>query len=316
MNKKIMSFVLAVSVLFTMIFAMNITANAKIDSVKLGGNFELTMSGKFSSAEESGNIKDIKFDTERSTASGEIVKIEQKDDQIVVTCKATTVGEFVISYQRFQFSIQTFDDTWVACSNGKLITSEIAVGEMQSFVLKGRKLSNDEVYKNIRNINAVDGLKVVATEQLAEGVKVTVQGVSVTESTAVTFEEYRLVGSDDEWYPGAVIFEVTAAKDVNNCGKQLPGHAMTLVEGVAATAQKAGYKSYYKCECGKCYEDANATVEITDIEAWKTSGNGYIAKLGTTSPQTGDNSIVLSALILISTGVLMGAVLYGKKRFE
>ena len=40
-----------------------------------------------------------------------------------------------------------------------------------------------------------------------------------------------------------------------------------------------GYKAHYKCSCGKYFEDASASVEIADIDAWKI-GAGKIAKKG------------------------------------
>ena len=46
-----------------------------------------------------------------------------------------------------------------------------------------------------------------------------------------------------------------------------------LQSGKQATCTSSGWKDYYKCDCGKYYEDANCTVNIADIELWK-AGNG------------------------------------------
>ncbi len=103
------------------------------------------------------------------------------------------------------------------------------------------------------------------------------------------------------------------------CGKQISEHNAILVEGTAATLQSAGHKSYYKCDCGKFFEDATCKVEITDLDAWKAAGgNGYIAKLEEepTSPQTGDNShmtLWVMLLVLSSMG-LCACLVLGKKR--
>ena len=51
---------------------------------------------------------------------------------------------------------------------------------------------------------------------------------------------------------------------------------VTPVAGKAATCTEAGYHNYYKCTCGKFYEDATASVEITNLDAWMT-GDGRIA---------------------------------------
>lgn len=45
-------------------------------------------------------------------------------------------------------------------------------------------------------------------------------------------------------------------------------HKLTLVEGVEATCTEDGQKAYYVCEgCGKWFEDATASVEITDSDS-------------------------------------------------
>ncbi len=43
------------------------------------------------------------------------------------------------------------------------------------------------------------------------------------------------------------------------------GHSATLVKGKEATCEAEGVKDYYACKCGKNFEDAAATKEITDL---------------------------------------------------
>ena len=62
-----------------------------------------------------------------------------------------------------------------------------------------------------------------------------------------------------------------------------PVHTHTGVKqnGQPATETAAGYKDYYKCDCGLYFEDEDCTVEIGDetaLASWKT-GEGAIAKL-------------------------------------
>ena len=54
---------------------------------------------------------------------------------------------------------------------------------------------------------------------------------------------------------------------------------LTPVAESGATCTEDGYKAHYKCSCGKYFEDASASVEIPDIDAWK-AGDGKIAKKG------------------------------------
>ena len=46
--------------------------------------------------------------------------------------------------------------------------------------------------------------------------------------------------------------------------------------GQSATCTDNGWNDYYKCECGKYYEDANCQISIPDLDAWKV-GAGKIA---------------------------------------
>ena len=101
------------------------------------------------------------------------------------------------------------------------------------------------------------------------------------------------------------------------CGKQISEHNAILVEGTAATLESAGFKSYYKCGCGKLFEDATCKVEITDLDAWKAQGGaGYIAKLEEepTSPQTGDTSNMILWVMLMSLSSMGLCLVLGKKR--
>ena len=54
---------------------------------------------------------------------------------------------------------------------------------------------------------------------------------------------------------------------------------LTPVSKLGATCTDDGYKAHYKCSCGLYFEDASASVEITDIDAWK-AGAGKIAAEG------------------------------------
>ncbi len=78
-------------------------------------------------------------------------------------------------------------------------------------------------------------------------------------------------------------------------------HNLVKVNGVMPTTKRAGYRSYYMCNCGKFFEDKDGKTEITDIEKWKAKGgNGYLAKLTSDkSPLTGNtNGIVLLVFLM------------------
>ncbi len=58
-------------------------------------------------------------------------------------------------------------------------------------------------------------------------------------------------------------------------------------KGQAETCGVDGWKGYYKCSCGKLYENADATGEITDFLAWKT-GAGKLSATGNHTPEADD----------------------------
>ena len=51
-----------------------------------------------------------------------------------------------------------------------------------------------------------------------------------------------------------------------------------LQSGQGATCIVDGWKDYYRCECGKYYEDANCQTPINDLEAWKVGEGKIVAK--------------------------------------
>ena len=59
--------------------------------------------------------------------------------------------------------------------------------------------------------------------------------------------------------------------------EDIPHECVGILEsGQGATCTVDGWKDYYRCECGKYYEDGNCTKLISDLEAWKI-GDGKIA---------------------------------------
>ena len=103
----------------------------------------------------------------------------------------------------------------------------------------------------------------------------------------------------------------------DTCGEKVSEHKGVLVPGVEATADKAGSLCYYKCDCGRCFEDANCTVEIKDIDAWSSEGGkGYIPKKSDDpTPVAGDKGIILwAALLALSACGLCAALPKSRKK--
>ena len=61
--------------------------------------------------------------------------------------------------------------------------------------------------------------------------------------------------------------------------KEIPHECVGVLQsGQAATCTVNGWKDYYKCSCGKYYEDANCTKLISDLEAWKVGEGKIVAE--------------------------------------
>ena len=100
----------------------------------------------------------------------------------------------------------------------------------------------------------VDG-SVGHTHQLAAPLSVTVDGTA--------WEVGEITVEDDRSYV------VVASPEIEV-------HKCTVVLGQKASCTTDGWNDYYDCVCGKHFEDAAATTEIPDLDAWKI-GDGKIA---------------------------------------
>ena len=67
--------------------------------------------------------------------------------------------------------------------------------------------------------------------------------------------------------------------------EDIPHECVGILEsGQGATCTVDGWKDYYRCECGKYYEDENCTKLISDLEAWKV-GAGKITAAHSGTPE-------------------------------
>ncbi len=106
-------------------------------------------------------------------------------------------------------------------------------------------------------------------------------GQSVT-LTATANAGYKFIG----WFNGETkvstdaTYTFTAEADLTLTAKFEKENVHTCtgtkVPGQGATCTVDGWNDYYECSCGKYFKDANATAEITDLDAWK-KGEGKIA---------------------------------------
>lgn len=102
----------------------------------------------------------------------------------------------------------------------------------------------------------------------------------------------------------------------DKCNERISGHSGVHQDGLAPTESHDGYREYYKCECGRYFEDKDCKTEINDLEAWKAKGGrGYLAKLEN-SPQTGDTSRLMFWCIIAAGSLSLLILLICKRRKE
>ncbi len=137
-------------------------------------------------------------------------------------------------------------------------------------------------------------------------------------STTITIENNKFTMPD-----GPV--SVTAEFKDATTGDSTPAghtHSTTLVKGKAASCTAAGEKDYYKCSCGKFFEDKAAKKEITNLNTWKVikaTGHKDADKDGKCdvckSAQTSDSSFTALWITLMTVSAMGICVtfVYNKK---
>ena len=100
-------------------------------------------------------------------------------------------------------------------------------------------------------------------------------------------------------------------------------HSTTKVKGKAASCTADGVKDYYKCSCGKFFEDRAAKKEIKDLDSWKVikaaghkdADKDGICETCKKSAQTSDSSFTALwiALLTMSAMGLCATFVYNKK---
>ena len=134
------------------------------------------------------------------------------------------------------------------------------------------------------------------------------------------------VSANDPVYCGSSMYDFSIVPE-EPTEPEAHEHKLVKQNGKAATKDAAGYKDYYKCDCGKCFEDATGKVEITDLKKWQAEGgSGYIAKLTDSdpdskiekTPDTGDsfNAVLWSVVFVLAVAVLGVCIDIDKKKIR
>ncbi len=133
-----------------------------------------------------------------------------------------------------------------------------------------------------------------------------------TAMEAINYKSEKRTDMADEFFEIAYVGD-----EIAKSASVMHSHKAVRIDGKPATESSAGFKEYYKCDCGKFFEDANCNKEITDIEKWKAEGgNGYLPKLDSkpTSEPTGDSNTVIWAMLVSVAFIGLVSCGIGKKR--
>jgi len=166
---------------------------------------------------------------------------------------------------------------------------------------------------------APEGVVVTLTPVVPQGKEFVKWNVD-SGSTAVTISNNKFT------MPNGPVSITAEFKDATSDGGNTPAghtHSTTLVKGKAPSCTAAGEKDYYKCSCGKYFEDKAATKEIKDLKTWKVikaTGHKDADKDGkcevcNKSAQTSDSSFTalwITVLTLSAMGICVTFV-YNKR---
>ena len=90
--------------------------------------------------------------------------------------------------------------------------------------------------------------------------------------------------------------------------KTLP-HSLVLVERVEPTCSSFGKEAYYKCECGKCFTDAEATSPISNINAYGRLDRSVHRDINAFGKCSDCNEIIELTNTVTALGVTIGVLL-------
>ena len=187
------------------------------------------------------------------------------------TVLGTLVGE--IDYQKYVYT----GGRWVASGSPETAVRNIPVTEVTGLTLyTAPKIAKpgealDLSAMRIGIALSDDSVSVVGYEKLASyGISMNLNhGDILGESDTVLILTHARTG-----ITLMIELQTGDADRIHICKDHL-----TPIAESGATCTDDGYKAHYRCTCGKYFEDATASVEIPDIDAWK-AGTGKLAAPG------------------------------------
>ena len=150
---------------------------------------------------------------------------------------------------------------------------------------EGQEQSSFAVAENPKDTYLVtysptDGSGTMVGDVVAEGVSFTLDECDFIAPEGYKFKAWAIGSPSGElMYPGQTIIVTADTYLIYAVWEELPHTCVGISEsGQSATCTVDGFKDYYRCECGKYYEDANCQTSINDLEAWKVGAGKIVAE--------------------------------------
>ena len=168
---------------------------------------------------------------------------------------------------------------------------------------EGQEQSSFAVAKNPKETYLVtysptDGSGTMVGDVVAEGVSFTLDECEFIAPEGYKFKAWAIGSPIGELMnPGQTIIVTADTYLIYAVWEELPHDCVGVLQsGQDATCTVNGWKDYYRCECGKYYEDANCQTPISDLEAWKV-GAGKTTKDHEPNADDGDCTTAITCSV-------------------
>ncbi|MBO5526099.1 MAG: InlB B-repeat-containing protein [Clostridia bacterium] len=149
----------------------------------------------------------------------------------------------------------------------------------------------------IVSYNKNGGSGTMVGDMVEENGKFTLENCTYIAPEGYKFKAWAIGSVNGEQKQPGEQITITADTDVYAIWEVIPHECSGVLEsGQGATCTVDGWKDYYRCGCGKYYEDANCQTPINDLEAWKV-GAGKTTKDHEPNADDGDCTTAITCSV-------------------
>ena len=239
----------------------NYEVHVENSSIKVIGTDISSTKDSFALAGKIGvKVKDSYIESEKCGRpfSGESIIIEGLSTVVRMTAASDATGGVVVSCD----DLQILEPLTVLEPEGAVINGG-RITDAQGNNAKKLVITNEQGYGEVEVV--VNGEGTAYAEKKYYGYGGTVKiNAQPAEGYRIKNVDYLIPDSEPAKVGENLEFQMPASDKVTVVVYFDEIHNPELVEEVPATCEETGVKAHYKCQCGKLFEDAEATTEITD----------------------------------------------------